>query len=71
MGKFWHFGLVVAYRRWLLLRSGHTWKFDCIKQLHSVFVISKIKSRLIEISSASAGNSCLDLDCSRDPKNQI
>ena len=29
MGKFWCFGLVVAYGRWSLTRGGHTWRFDC------------------------------------------
>ena len=30
LGKFWCFGLAVAYGRWSLKKGGRTWRFDCI-----------------------------------------
>ena len=34
LGKFWCFGLVVVYGRWLLTRSGRPWRFNSIFKFH-------------------------------------
>ena len=36
LGKFWCFGLVVAYGRWSLMRGSCTWGFDCNKYIRDV-----------------------------------
>ena len=39
LGKFWCFGLAVAYGRWSLTRGSRTWRFNCNKYINGILGI--------------------------------
>ena len=49
--NFWCFGWVVAYRRCLLTRGGHTWRFDCIAPILSSYNAPKRLTRVFSVSN--------------------